>query len=52
MLLIKYKEVKLLIVVDKIAYIGLFLIRKALKWFKFYLREYKRNKLIITNLEV
>jgi len=33
-------------------YIGLFLIKRALKWFKFYLREYKRNKLVIINLEI
>ena len=29
--------VKLVIPVDRIAYIGLFLIGRALKWFKFYL---------------
>jgi len=33
------EEVKLVIPIDRIAYTGLFLLKKALKWFKPYLIE-------------
>jgi len=34
------KGIKLLMLVDAVAYIGLFLTREYLKWFKFYFLEY------------
>jgi len=33
------KGVKLVILIDRIAYTGLFLLKRALKWFKPYLTE-------------
>jgi hypothetical protein len=43
---------KLPIVIDQVAYIGLFLTGQILKWFKLYLIEYKANGLITKNQEV
>ena len=43
---------KLPIIVDQVAYIGLFLLRRALKWFKPYLAKFKANRLVIGNKEV
>jgi len=40
---------KLLILVDAVAYVGLFLTGKPLKWFKPYFLEFQTNRLIITN---
>jgi len=37
---VQSKGLKLLILADAIAYIGLFLIREPLKWFKFYFLEF------------
>ena len=34
------------------AYIGLFLAGRALKWFKLYLTEYKANRITTGNTEV
>jgi diketogulonate reductase-like aldo/keto reductase len=42
---IRHKGQKLPIVADQVAYIGLFLAGRALKWFKPYLIEYKANSL-------
>ena len=49
---IRYKRVKLPMVADQVAYIGLFLTGYILKWFKLYLMEYKANSLIIKNNKV
>ena len=49
---IRNKGVKLLLVVDQVVYIGLFLARRAIKWFKLYLIEYKANRITTRNAEV
>jgi hypothetical protein len=49
---IRHKRQKLPIVVDQIAYIGLFLAGQILKWFELYLIEYKANSLITRNNKV
>ena len=49
---IRHRRAKLPIVVDQVAYIGLFLIRQVLKQFKPYLIEYKANNLITKNNKV
>jgi len=41
--------VKLLTPIDRIAYTGLFLLGRALKWFKPYLTEIQVNGIITTN---
>jgi len=46
---IQSKGLKLLILVDAVAYTGLFLIGEPLKWFEFYFLEFQINRLIITN---
>ena len=43
---------KLPMLMDQVAYIGLFLIGRALKWFKPYLIEVQLNGIMTTNLEV
>jgi len=35
--------------VDAVAYVGLFLIKEPLKWFKLYFLEFQTNRLTITN---
>jgi len=37
---VQSKELKLLILVDAVAYVGLFLTGEPLKWFKFYFLEF------------
>jgi hypothetical protein len=37
---------------DRVAYIGLFLLGKALEWFKPYLIEVQNNGIITTNKDV
>ena len=49
---IRYKGVKLPIVVDQVVYTGLFLTGHTLKQFKLYLIEYKANSLITRNNKV
>ena len=49
---IRYKGMKLSIVVDQVIYIGLFLLRQVLKQFKPYLAEFKANRLVTINKEV
>jgi len=46
---VQNKRLKLLILVDIVAYIGLFLIKEPLKWFKPYFLEFQTNRLTITN---
>jgi len=43
------KGVKLVIPIDRIAYAGLFLLGRALKWFKLYLIEIQANGITTTN---
>jgi len=43
------KGAKLAVLVDQIAYAGLFLTRRALKWFKFYFTEIQANGMATTN---
>jgi hypothetical protein len=49
---IRYKGQKLPIVIDQVAYIGLFLAGQILEWFKLYLVEYKANSLTTRNNKV
>ena len=49
---IRHKGVKLPIVVDQVAYVGLFLMGYTLKQFKLYLTKYKANSLITKNNKV
>ena len=37
---LRYKGLKIAILVDAVVYTGMFLTGKALKWFKLYLTEY------------
>jgi len=37
---VQSKGLKLLILVDAVAYMGLFLIKEPLKWFKFYFLKF------------
>jgi len=46
---VQSKGLKLLILVDAVAYAGLFLIGEPLKWFKLYFLEFQTNKLTTTN---
>ena len=38
--------------IKQIAYIGLFLLRRALEWFKLYFTKIQLNKITTTNMEV
>ena len=40
LLKLRYKGLKIAILVDAVVYVGMFLIGKALEWFKLYLIEY------------
>ena len=46
------KKAGLPTVIKQVAYIGLFLLEKALKWFKPYFTKIQQNRLTTTNLEV
>ena len=46
------KGVGLPIVIEQVAYIGLFLLKRVLKWFKPYLTKIQENGLTTTNLKV
>ena len=46
------KGLGLLTVIEQIAYTGLFLIERVLKWFKPYLTKIQLNGISITNIEV
>ena len=46
------KGAGLLMVIKQVAYAGLFLLGRALKWFKLYFMEIQENRLTIINLEV
>ena len=43
---------KLLTVIIQVAYTGLFLIKKVLKWFKPYFTKIQLNRISTTNIEV
>jgi hypothetical protein len=49
---IRHKGQKLPIIINQVAYIGLFLTGQTLKWFKLYLVKYKANSLITKNNKV
>jgi hypothetical protein len=49
---IRYKGMKLPIVINQVAYIGLFLAGRVLEWFELYLIEYKANSLTTRNQEI
>jgi len=46
---IQSEELKLFILIDAVAYAGLFLTGEPLKWFKPYFLEFQTNGLIIIN---
>ena len=46
------KELGLPIAIKQVAYIGLFLTEKVLKWFKLYFIKVQLNRLNTTNIEV
>ena len=48
---LRYKGLKIATPADTVAYVGIFLIRRALEWFKLYLIEYQINGATTTNLE-
>src|SRR6266550_3162652 len=49
---ITQENIKITTPMDQVAYIGLFLTKRALKWFKPYLTEIQTNRITITNQEV
>jgi len=49
---VQSEGLKLLILADAVAYIGLFLTGEPLKWFKPYFLEFQTNGLTTTNQEV
>ena len=52
LLKLRYKGPKIVTLIDTVIYIGIFLIDKALEWFKLYLIENQINGAITTNLEI
>ena len=52
LLKIKTEALKLASAGDAITYTGIFLIGRALEWFKPYLLEYQENKIITINLKI
>ena len=48
---LRYKGPKIVILADAVAYTGIFLIGRVLKWFKLYLIEYQTNRATTTNLK-
>ena len=48
---LRYEGPKIATPADTVAYAGMFLIGKALEWFKLYLIEYQINKVTTTNLK-
>ena len=46
------KRLGLLTAIKQVAYVGLFLIKRVLKWFKPYLTKIQLNGLNTTNIEV
>src|SRR6266567_9240272 len=49
---LRYKRPRIATLADTVAYAGIFLTGKALKWFKPYLMEYQINRVTTTNLEM
>ena len=45
------KGLELLMAIKQVAYIGLFLIKKILKWFKPYLTKIQLNRISFTNIK-
>ena len=45
------KGLRLLIVIKQVAYIGLFLIKRVLKWFKPYFTKIQLNGISTTNIK-
>ena len=46
------KGLKLLMAIKQVAYAGLFLTKRVLKWFKPYFTEVQLNRLNTTNIEI
>jgi len=49
---LRYKGHKIITLLDAVIYTGIYLIGRALKWFKPYLIEYQTNRATTTNLEI
>ena len=49
---LKYKGPKIVTLLDAVIYAGMFLIGRALKWFKPYLTEYQINRTTTINLKI
>src|SRR6266568_7883150 len=49
---LRYKGPKIVTPADTVAYAGIFLIGRVLKWFKPYLTEYQINRATTTNLKI
>jgi len=49
---LRYKGPKIATLADAVVYAGMFLIGKALEWFKLYLTKYQINGVTTTNLEI
>src|SRR6266576_3780623 len=52
LLKLRYKGYRIATPPNTVAYAGIYLIGRALKWFKSYLIEYQTNRLTTTNLEM
>ena len=48
---LRYEGPKIVTLADTVVYTGMFLIGRALEWFKLYLIEYQINRATTTNLE-
>ena len=46
------KRLKLLIAIEQVAYIGLFLTKRVLEWFKPYFTKIQLNRMSTTNIKV
>ena len=46
------KGLELLIAMEQVVYVGLFLTKRVLKWFKPYLTKVQLNRLNTTNIEI
>ncbi len=52
LLKLRYEGPKIVTLADTVVYTGMFLIGRALEWFKLYLTEYQINRATTTNLEM
>ena len=48
---LRYKGYRIVTLLNTVVYAGIYLIGRALEWFKLYLMEYQMNRATTTNLE-